>query len=93
MVDCVGGRLHGGLVNRARESCVAQRFYFDLTDGNTIIRDEEGVEVDDAQAALEQAEAAVQEMRADGELAGLRGSWKLLVRTSTDTVLTVITIP
>ncbi|MBY0298758.1 MAG: hypothetical protein K2X71_22435 [Methylobacterium sp.] len=72
---------------------MAQRFYFDLTDGNTIIRDEEGVEVDDAQAALEQAEAAVQEMRADGELAGLRGSWKLLVRMSTDTVLTVITIP
>ncbi|MDN3627815.1 DUF6894 family protein [Methylobacterium isbiliense] len=72
---------------------MAQRFYFDLTDGNTIIRDEEGVEVDDAQAALEQAEAAVQEMRVDGELAGLKGSWKLLVRTSTDTVLAVITIP
>ncbi|WP_407520154.1 DUF6894 family protein [Methylobacterium oryzisoli] len=71
---------------------MAQRFYFDLTDGNTIIRDEEGVEVDDAQGALEQAEAAVQEMRADGELVGLKGSWKLLVRTSTDTVLSIISI-
>ncbi len=92
MVDCVAGRLHGGLANRAGESRVAQRFYFDLTDGNTIIRDEEGVEVDDAQGALEQAEAAVQEMRADGELVGLKGSWKLLVRTSTDTVLSIISI-
>ncbi|ACL57944.1 DUF6894 family protein [Methylobacterium nodulans] len=32
---------------------MAQRFYFDLTDGLTTIRDDEGVEADDLADALE----------------------------------------
>lgn len=68
-----------------------QRFHFDLTDGHTIISDDEGVEADDFTDVLTQAEAALREMRTDGELESLGRDWKLVIRTGADTVL--ITIP
>ncbi|WP_043751894.1 DUF6894 family protein [Methylobacterium nodulans] len=70
---------------------MAQRFYFDLTDGLTTIRDDEGVEADDLTDALKQAEAALEEMSANGELADFDPGWRLVIRTGTETVL--VTIP
>lgn len=40
------------------------RYYFNLTDGNTIIRDEDGVEASSIQAAAIFAMEAVEELRA-----------------------------
>ncbi|MFE1599639.1 DUF6894 family protein [Methylobacterium sp. ID0610] len=71
---------------------VAQRFYFDLTDGFTTIRDEEGVEAEDLADALEQAEAALDEMGVAGELAGLEEGWRLVIRMDTETVLATIPV-
>lgn len=70
---------------------MAQRFHFDLTDGRTTIPDNEGVEADDLADALKQAEAAIQEMHLDGELASLGRGWKFAIRAGADTIL--VTIP
>jgi hypothetical protein len=40
------------------------RYYFNLTDGETMIRDEEGVEASSIQAAVMSAVEAVEELRA-----------------------------
>jgi hypothetical protein len=70
---------------------VAQCFYFDLTDGLTTIRDGEGVEADDLADALKQAEVALEETSASGELTGLEEGWSFVIRTGADTIL--VTIP
>jgi hypothetical protein len=71
---------------------MAQHFYFDLTDGLTTIRDDEGVEADDLADALKQAEAALKEMSADGELTDLEVGWSFVIRTGAGTVLATIPI-
>ena len=43
---------------------VPSRYYFNLTDGDTMIRDEEGVEASSIQAAVISAMEAVEELRA-----------------------------
>jgi len=69
-----------------------QRFYFDLTDGFTTIRDEEGVEADDLQVALTYAEKAIQEMRLDGELTRLDADWQFEIRIHDGAVLATLSI-
>ncbi|WP_244424529.1 DUF6894 family protein [Methylobacterium nodulans] len=71
---------------------MAQRFYFDLTDGFTTIRDNEGVEAEDLADAVKQAEAALEEMRAAGELADFEEGWRLVIRTGADANLATIPI-
>ena len=44
------------------------RYYFNLTDGETVIRDEEGVEASSLQAAVISAMEAVEELRAQEPL-------------------------
>ena len=61
-------------------SHVAKRFYFDLTNGQTTLRDETGVEATSLNEALEQARAAIDEMRDNGELDGLGRGWQLIIR-------------
>jgi hypothetical protein len=39
------------------------RYYFNLTDGDEVIRDEDGIEVSDDRAALIQAFEAIEELR------------------------------
>ena len=46
----------------------SRRYYFNLTDGETIIRDEEGVEASSVQAAVISAMEAVEELRAQDPL-------------------------
>lgn len=47
---------------------VPARYYFNLTDGNTMIRDEEGIEVASLQAAVLAAMESVEELRAQDPL-------------------------
>ena len=44
------------------------RYYFNLTDGDSIIRDEEGIEASSIQAAVVAAMEAVEELRAQDPL-------------------------
>jgi hypothetical protein len=44
------------------------RFYFNLTDGSSMIRDDEGIEVSSIQAAVIAAMEAVEELRAQDPL-------------------------
>ncbi|ACA21128.1 hypothetical protein M446_6888 [Methylobacterium sp. 4-46] len=69
-----------------------RRFYFDLADGVTTIRDKEGVEAADLNEALEAAEAVIQEMRAKGELAHFGDGWTLSIRLEAGTVLAILPV-
>ena len=54
------------------------RYYFNLTDGETVIRDEEGVEASSLQAAVISAMEAVEELRAqDASNSDEWQGWKL----------------
>ncbi|GJD48579.1 hypothetical protein OPKNFCMD_1301 [Methylobacterium crusticola] len=68
------------------------RFHFDLFDGHTIIRDEDGVDAPDLGEALEQARRVIAEMRAGDELVGLDGDWQLVVRSGAGTVLATLPV-
>ncbi len=71
---------------------MAQRFYFDLTNGLTTIRDDEGVEADDLHVALKYTEETIEEMLQNGELTKLDGCWCLSLRTKDGTVLAIVDI-
>jgi len=79
-------------MRRRREGTAVHRFHFDLVDGHTTIRDAEGVEAEDLSHALEQAQAALEEMRASGDLAALHGGWQLMVRSESGTVLATLPV-
>lgn len=57
-----------------------ERFYFDLFDGETEIRDEEGVGAADLDEALSAAREIIAEMAAELAEADPDGSWTLIVR-------------
>lgn len=69
-----------------------RRFYFDLADGVTTIRDEEGVEATNLDQALEAAESVIREMRANGVLAHLGDGWTLCIRVEAETVLAILPV-
>ncbi|GJD49257.1 hypothetical protein OPKNFCMD_1987 [Methylobacterium crusticola] len=69
---------------------MAQRFHFDLINGHDTIRDTEGVEADDFDEALRQAWTVIEEMRAQGELSDLAGTWQLMVRSADGTILATV---
>jgi hypothetical protein len=48
----------------AQDFSVKARYYFNLTNGETMIRDEEGIEASSIQAAVVSAMEAVEELRA-----------------------------
>ena len=50
------------------------RYYFNLTDGDEVIRDEDGIEVADARTALIRAFEAVAELRQEDAAAS--GEWQ-----------------
>ncbi len=45
---------------------MASRYYFNLTDGDAVIRDDDGIEVPDARVALIHAFEAIEELRHEG---------------------------
>jgi len=68
---------------------LAQRLFFDLTDRMTVLRDEVGVEVQDLEEAVQQAESAVDELRDSGELDDGR-DWRLNVRDENGITLKIV---
>ncbi len=52
---------------------MALRYYFNLTDGDEVIRDEDGIEVRDVRMALIHAFEAIEELRGEG--ASPLGEW------------------
>ncbi|WP_203236438.1 DUF6894 family protein [Methylobacterium crusticola] len=71
---------------------MAQRFYFDLGNERTTIRDDVGSRADDLDDAVEQAQAVVEEMRRSGELASFLGDWWLTIRIADGSVLATIPV-
>ena len=59
---------------------MSQRFHFDLTDGDEIIRDDEGVEASSHDEAIAEAQAALNEMRGTEEAVALEDGWRLVIR-------------
>ncbi|WP_431311018.1 DUF6894 family protein [Methylobacterium nigriterrae] len=68
---------------------MAQRLFFDLSDGMTTLRDDAGVEVHALWAALQQAQRAIDELRGIGELND-GGDWRLNVRDENGIILKVL---
>lgn len=69
-----------------------QRLFFDLHNGSKVLRDETGVEAASLNEAVEQAIAAVEEIRTSGELDDAAGSWSLVVRNADGRVLETLQI-
>lgn len=59
---------------------MGQRLYFDLTNGQHLIQDTEGVEAEALGDALEEAQSALNEMRCGGEGDTPADGWQLIVR-------------
>ncbi|MET3695015.1 DUF6894 family protein [Methylobacterium goesingense] len=68
------------------------RFYFDLTNGHEIIRDELGVEAESFQQARREAQDVIKECSRTGELDDSSGRWELVIRSQDGTVLERIEI-
>jgi hypothetical protein len=56
------------------------RFHLDLTNGRTVLRDEDGVEADGLINLLQHARTAIREMHASGDLQGTSTGWLMVVR-------------
>ena len=70
---------------------VLARYYFNLTDGDSMIRDEEGIEVSSVQAAVVAAMKAVEELRAqDPSNSDEWQGWRLEIVDSTGQAVQVI---
>jgi hypothetical protein len=73
---------------------LAKRFFFDLTDGHSTIRDEDGVLAADFDEAITQARAVLDEMRADDEFLDGDEEWALVIRDAAGEVLmTLLVVP
>lgn len=58
----------------------AQRFFFDLSDGRTVLLDTEGVLAASLNEAIVEALEALREMRSNAQLDELDDNWKLSIR-------------
>lgn len=70
---------------------MAERFFFDLTDGVHIIPDETGVLAADLNEAITQAVAVLQEISAAEDLRDVDEAWALIIRDAGGKAL--ITLP
>src|SRR3954453_12451474 len=63
---------------RQQDLLVPARYYFNLTDGDTMIRDEEGIEASSIQVAALSAIEAIEEVRAqDGSTSDEVQGWRV----------------
>ena len=65
---------------------MTERYHFDLERGRDVMRDEEGVEADNAGQAIEQALAVLEEIRANGEIEAI-SRWELVIRNDHGTAV------
>ena len=70
---------------------VPVRYYFDLLNDIELVRDDVGVEADDALQAIRQAIIVLGDMRANDEIEMGTG-WELVVRDADDRILKRLTI-
>lgn len=59
---------------------MSQRFYLDLTNGPSTIRDEKGIWTSDLNAAIVSARDLIEEMRDSDELSEGEEGWLLVIR-------------
>jgi hypothetical protein len=71
---------------------LAERFFFDLTNGQSTIPDEGGVLATDVDEAIAQAEAVLGDMRADDELSDDDGAWAMIIRDAAGRLLMTLPI-
>lgn len=71
---------------------MASRFYFDLANGPSLLRDEEGVYAKDASHATREALIVLAELRASDVLLPEESGWKLIIRDAEGTVLRTFTV-
>lgn len=69
---------------------MSQRFHFDLTNGETFIRDDEGVDASGPDEAIEEARAALDCLRGNEEAPALGDGWQLIIRDESGTTLRAI---
>jgi hypothetical protein len=66
---------------------VAERFYFDIENGEGSIRDEEGVEAASVEQALDEARSVIREMAAELTAANPDETWTLIVRDASGSLV------
>ncbi|WP_264046166.1 DUF6894 family protein [Methylobacterium flocculans] len=71
---------------------MSERFYFDLTNGLSTIRDEVGVSAIDLDDAIHQAGEALAEMREDNELANDADQWMMIIRNASGKTVRVLPV-
>jgi hypothetical protein len=70
---------------------MSSRYFFNLTDGEDVIRDEDGIVVPDLHAALVEAMKAIEELRAEdpSAMAEWQGWWLEIIDHSGQTVQSI----
>lgn len=68
------------------------RFHFDLTNGSSTLRDEEGVFAKDLSHATKEALIVLEELRASDVLLPEDKGWKLVIRDAEGAVLRTFTV-
>lgn len=71
---------------------MTQRFYFDLTDGESVLRDDTGVLAPDLDEAIEAARAVLEEMRDSGDLSDGEDDWLLVIKDEARRALTTLPV-
>lgn len=66
---------------------MVERFYFDIENGEELIRDEEGVEADSVEQALDEARSVIQEMASELTPANHDETWTLIVRDASGSLV------
>ena len=71
---------------------MSQRFYFDLTNDDDHMRDEEGVVASGPDEAIEEAQAALEDMLCDAGAFVLADSWQMVIRDGSGVMLKAIAL-
>jgi len=71
---------------------LAERFYFDLTDGETTIRDDVGVAAIDLNDAMHQASEVMSQMQDDDEHEADAHKWMIVVRDAAGKAVTTMQV-
>ena len=72
--------------------CWLSAYFFDLADGRTTIRDDDGVLVANLDDAIRQAEEVLEEMRRSRELSSRDDAWTLVIRDAAGEQVTVLSV-
>lgn len=73
---------------------MSQRFYFDLTNGRSTIRDEKGIRISNLDEAAKCARTVIEEMRDSGEQSEDEEGWVLIIRDAAgEALMTLPVVP